>query len=212
MKFNTSIDKIKWCIKDVDEFKELIEINNVDTELIKRYKLCESISGEKIKNRVENLIVACWSSKDWIKKEITSTIDKNVAKVFETNLFKHDTIHLIQYLADSIKHGGIDSNYLKTNKYKNLVPSLGKTTLTLANNSVPGNLKPTYTSESDDVPTFEISSVIFIENGVEHYNFDSIDLSIIIQDKSGNNMGSAMKLVNDYVEITIKEYNKLMRI
>ncbi len=199
-------------MKDIDEFKELIEINDINSDLNKRYKLCEEISGKKIKNRIENLIVACWSSKDWIKKEIESNIDTGASRIFENNLFNYDNTHLIQYLADSIKHGGIDSRFLRTNKFKISEPRLGQTFLKLVNNSVQGNLKPTYMSEGDNVPPFEISSVILVENGNVYYNFDTIELSVIINDKDGKNIGHAMQLVDNFVTLLKTEYNKFMRI
>lgn len=47
MKFNNAKEKIAFCIKDIDEFIELIEINNTENEIFTRYELCKANSGKK---------------------------------------------------------------------------------------------------------------------------------------------------------------------
>ena len=69
-KSETAFEKIKWCLHDIEDFKDLIQINDTDIELAKRYSLVETISGKKIKNRIENLLISCWSAKDYLKKDI----------------------------------------------------------------------------------------------------------------------------------------------
>ena len=119
-KSETAFEKIQWCIKDVDDFKDLIQINDTNIELGIRYSLAQSISGKKIKNRFENLIIACWSAKDYFKKDIVKEIGKDAGKVFENYIFNYEETDLIQYLADSLKHGGIDKGFLNKNRFKHI--------------------------------------------------------------------------------------------
>jgi hypothetical protein len=211
MKYEKALEKIKWCKIDVEEFKDLIEINDTSIEFLKRYELCKFIIGAKIKNRIENLIVACWSAKDWIKKDITSLIDSDVAYIFEKNIFEVDNTHLIQYLANSIKHCGIDDKKMNGNKYKDFAPTLEKTVLKLSNQSFPGDLKPSVFYEDYDVPPFQVSSYAGID-GKLYYNFDTIDLSIKIVDKNGKYISDAIKVVMEYVDLIKKEFNRLTRV
>jgi hypothetical protein len=208
----TAFDKIKWCLQDVDDFKDLIQINDTEEELAKRYSLTQTIAGNKIKNRVENLLVSCWSAKDYLKKDIIREIGEDAGKVFEKNLFAHEETDLVQYLADAIKHGGIDERYLKQNRFKGTEPKLEKTVLSLSNQSVPGPMKPTYRSEGDDVPGFEIGMVQCIIEGEIHYNFDTILLSIKITDNNNQYIGDAISLVFKFTNYLKREYNRIMRV
>jgi len=212
MKSESVYEKIKWCNQDIEEFKDLIQINDSALEITKRYKLLESISGKKIKNRFENLIITCWSAKDYLKKDIIEEISVNTGKVFEKNLFKHKDTDLIQYIADSVKHGGIGNEFLKLNKYKKLKPKLENVIFKLSNQSVPGELKPTYKSDSEDLFEFDIKMVKLEVDEVVYYNFDTIHLSMKIIDNENNTIGDAIDLVRDFTKKLKFEYNRIMLI
>jgi len=211
-KSETAFEKIKWCLSDVDEFKELIHINDTELELVNRYSLLEGISGKKIKNRVENLLIACWSAKDYIKKEIIREIGENAGKVFENYLFEYEETDLVQYLADSLKHGGIGDKHLKQNRYKIKQPKLENTFLSLSNQSVPGLMKPVFQVEGEDVPPFEIGMVMFAVNGEIHYNYDTILLTLKIIDIDNNIIGDTTNLVFNYTSNLKRIYNKMTRV
>ena len=211
-KSETAFEKIKWCLQDVEDFKDLIQINDTEIELAKRYSLVETISGKKIKNRVENLLISCWSAKDYLKKDIIKEIGENAGKVFENNLFEYEETDLVQYLADSIKHGGIDEKYLKQNRHKITEPKLDKTFLSLSNQSVPGPMKPVYMTEGEDVPGFKIEMVQCIIEGEVHYNFDTILLTVKITDNKNQHIGDAINLVFKFTNYLKREYNRMMRV
>ena len=196
---------------DIKDFIDLIEINDSSTGLGKKYELLESISGEKVKNRFYNLIIACWSAKDGFKKDIEKNLSKTDAEKFEKDLFNFDSTHIIQYLADAEKHYGIDPNRLSKNNYKNRELKLDKIVLTLINNSVPTLYKPFYQSESiDTVPLFQISDVLLVDNGIKYYNFDTIILSMKIIDKENKIIGDLMKEVDEYISKLIETSNKYL--
>lgn len=211
-KSETAFEKIKWCLNDVEEFKELIQINDTELELVKRYSLLEDISGKKIKNRVENLLIACWSAKDYIKKEIIREIGENAGKVFENYLFEYEETDLVQYLADSLKHGGIEDKYLKQNKFKNKQPKLENVFLSLSNQSVPGLMKPVLQLEGEDVGRFETGMVMCTINGVTHYNYDTILLTLKIVDIDNKIIGDSTNLVFKYTSNLKRIYNIMTRI
>jgi hypothetical protein len=210
-KAESAFDKIKWCINDIEEFKDLIQINDSEIELDKRYSLLTKITGQKIKNRIENLIIACWSAKDYLKKEITNQISESAGRVFEIYIFEHEETELIQYLADSFKHGGIDDRFLNNNKYKPLKPYLENTVLRLSNESVPGELKPTSLLEGESVPPFQVKGVRFEIDGKVYQNYDTINLTMKILDKDKNYISDTTTLVNKYVDILKRNFNRMMR-
>lgn len=199
-------------LNDVEEFKELIQINDSELELVNRYSLLESISGKKIKNRVENLLIACWSAKDYIKKEIIREINENAGKVFENYLFEHEETDLVQFLADSLKHGEIDEKYLKQNKFKVQQPRLENTFLGLSNQSIPGVMKPVFQIEGEDVPGFQIEMVMYTIDWVTYYNYDTILLTVKIIDIDNKIIGDTTNLVFKYINNLKRIYNKMTRI
>jgi hypothetical protein len=211
-KSETAFDTIKWCLEDIDDFKDLIQINDSEEELGKRYHLAQTIAGEKIKTRMENLIIRCWSAKDYLKKDIEKEIGKDAGKIFEKYLFEYKETELVQYLADSLKHGWIDEQYLKLNRYKNSEPRLEKTILLLSNQSVPGSLKPFYKSEGENVPGFEIENVQWIIAGQVHYNFDTILLTVKITDNNNQSIGDAINLIFKFTGYLKREYKRMMQI
>ncbi len=211
-KSQTAFDKIKMCIQDVEDFKDLIQINDTEIELVNRYSLLQTISGEKIKNRIENLIIACWSAKDYLKKEIIKEIGEGPAKVFENRIFQYEETELIQYLADSLKHGGIDDKYLTKNKFKIKEPKLDVLILNLSNQSVPGLMKPFFQLKGDDIGGFDIQMVKCEVNGEIHYNYDTILLTALIIDTKNVTIGNTTDLIFKYTNIINKIYNRMMRI
>jgi len=206
----TNFDKVRLCIEDVTEFLDLLEINDSRTDLGKRYELCQKIAGEKVINRVENLVVACWSTKDRIKKEIRDGNGGHAASEWEKSLFESDATHMIQYLANSIKHHGIDGGFLKQNMYKNVGPKLGKTFLFMTNSRFPGALKPFFEIEGNSVPPFSIDSVKGMIGGEIYYNFDTVILSVAIEDSQGNRIGQAMESAARFCENLLETERKYL--
>lgn len=152
--------------------------------------------------------MACWSAKDWIIKDITEKTSTNTARKFEMELYNYDSVQLIQYLADAIKHGGIDSNHLKQNKFKLVKPTLGKTFIQLFNSKVPGRLKFGQMIVGNSVPPFKIDNLCSWVNGQWYFNIDTIVLSVQILDIENNVIFDAMNLVKDYVEVITTLYSK----
>ena len=150
--------------------------------------------------------------KGLFKKDIIKEIGEEAGKVFEKNLFQFEQTDLVQYLADAIKHGGIEERYLNQNRYEGVEPKLEKTILVLSNQAVPGPMKPTYMSEGEDVPSFEIGSVQCSIEGKVHYNFDTILLTVRITDNNNHYIGDAIDLVFKFTGYLKRGYNRIMRV
>lgn len=209
---NKALEKIQFCIKDVDDFKDLIQINDSDVPLLNRYELLAEISVKGIRNRVENLIIACWSAKDYFKKNIKQEIDEATSSVFEKKLFEHEETHLIQYLADALKHGGIDNNFLKNNIFKHKEPKIGSVILILSNQSVKGTLKPFFSIEGEEsVSAFSIKDVQTISNGKIYYNYDTILLTMRIINVDNDSIANTVDLVSKYISILTRNYKRIMQ-
>lgn len=208
----TAYEKIQLCLQDVNEFVDLIQINSSEFDLALRYSLLEKISGKKILNRIENLIVSCWNAKDHYKKEIIKELNPEAGAVFEKYLFQHEETDLIQYLANTIKHGGIEEGRMKSNRYKQIQPRLGQTQLTLSNQSVPGELKPFFQVEGNVVPSFTVAQAVVIQNGIEYYNFDTIQLTQLIVDADNRTLSDSTKLVFNYTANLRRIYKRMTRV
>ncbi|GDY12692.1 hypothetical protein LBMAG53_15700 [Planctomycetota bacterium] len=199
------LNRIQYCLADVEELKEYIQINQNDLTSSLRYSLLKSIKGQKIKNRIENLFIALWSAKDWMSKDILSKKNKVSEQSFVDSIHRNTNANLVAYLANATKHGTVDKG---KNIYMVEKPKFGRVILIMVNQSVPGKFKPIYKCTGDDILSFDIEKVSMTVNGETYLNFDKITLDVEIVSDGGNLIRMANAAIEEYCQFIDGEYNK----
>lgn len=202
-------ERVASNVEDVEAFREYIEISSPGTSE-NHYKLLKALDGQKIHSRVENAFIACWSAKDWFKKDLTDQHGEQLGKAFETAIHSYDACELVAYIANKTKHAAVE----RKNRYINKAPRLAKVTLIAINNSFEGRMKPFFGTKGDVVPAFEVAQTKCSINGEDFFGFDTVSVDVEIVDSDNNLVVMARPLIDRFVailniEFEIHMYNKI---
>jgi len=198
------LGRLESAKADLADILELIVVNE-NPEGLPTYKLAETICGKKVRYRLENLVVHLWSAKDYYLRELSENHNQAIAENFGVKLLKHKQSHLIQYLANRIKHSKVTK--LKKNMYINAVPHIGTPYLLLTNMSTPGEMKPFFRATGDELPAFEIIGPRVSSSAGDSVGFDTMRISAEIKAASGRVIADTYLVCTEFAEILHTEYS-----
>lgn len=199
------LGRLKSAQADLAELLELIAVNE-NPEGLPTYKLAESICGKKVRYRLENLVVHLWAAKDYYQRDLAEEISQKVADTFASDLLKHKQAHLVQYLANRIKHSNVTK--LQKNTYFHAKPSIGIPFLLLTNMSAPGKLKPFFSASGDELPGFEIVGPQLATLAGTTTGFDTMRISAEIKTSNGRVIADTFAVCSEFADLLNTEHKQ----
>jgi len=199
------LGRLESAQADLEELLELIVVNENPAGL-PTYKLAESICGKKVRYRLENLVVHLWAAKDYYQRDIAEEKGQAVADTFASDLLKHKQAHLVQYLANRIKHSNVTK--LRKNTYFHAKPFIGTPFLLLTNMSAPGQMKPFFRASGDELPGFEIIGPQLSAPTGTATGFDTMRISAEIKTLNGRVVADTFAVCSEFADLLNSEHNQ----
>jgi hypothetical protein len=198
------LGRISLAESELSAVRDLVVVNDNPTGLPITV-LAQSICGKNLRYKLENLIIHLWSAKDYMSSELEASGGKGASSSFERRLLESKHAHLIQYLANKIKHSKVTR--LRKNIYLDARPSIGTPYVFLTNNSVVGRMKPVARFEGEVISSFSLEGPLFKSADESSVGFDTIVVSAKVVAHDGRVISGAYETCREYSKVLNELYD-----